>query len=129
MNKISNSISTNYNFPTLKTKRKEAGDNFAHNNPIKIQQNFEQKAFIDSLKAQKLAFLGKPKEIVTPEILYKKIKRQSLNISEKDVRIIFNNIKEKLAKEGVEAKDEDILKTMWTLTQWGNIEGIKNEEL
>ena len=101
------------------------------NNPI-ISTATENKPINPlALRASSLAFLGKPKEVVTPDILHKKIQNQSLNVSEKHVLMMLENINKILAQRGIEAYEEDILLTMWTLTQFANAEGMKklNEQI
>ncbi|MBR2385835.1 hypothetical protein IKA92_00885, partial [bacterium] len=117
MNKISQiNINNYYQTP----KKYSFGKNYHAKNPIVKFEARKNEVNIESLKAHSLAFLGKPKEVVTPKTLYKKIYEQSLNLTDKEIEIIFKNIKDKLSKEGIVAKDEDILLTMWTLTQYAN---------
>lgn len=128
MNKISQiNINNYYQTP----KKYSFGKNYHAKNPIVKFEARKNEVNIESLKAHSLAFLGKPKEVVTPKTLYKKIYEQSLNLTDKEIEIIFKNIKDKLSKEGIVAKDEDILLTMWTLTQYANLDGIKelNEKI
>lgn len=121
MNKISQIYINNYH---IKPKNYAFGKNSHAENPIKSETSKQAIPSLSNIKAYSLSFLGKPKDVVTPEILHKEIFRQSLNIKEKDVEIMFNNIKERLSEDGVSAKNEEILITMWTLTQYANMKGI-----
>lgn len=83
------------------------------------------------LKAYSLSFLGKPKDVVTPETLFRKIQNQSQNISRRHVELMFNNINKTLEDRGIKAYEEDILLAMWTLTQFASMDGMKklNEQI
>ena len=83
------------------------------------------------LRAYSLAFLGRPKDVVTPETLFRKIQNQSQNISRGHVELMFNNISKTLEDRGIKAYEEDILLAMWTLTQFANMDGMKklNEQI
>ena len=83
------------------------------------------------LKVYSLSFLGKPKDVVTPETLFRKIQNQSQNISRGHVELMFNNINKTLEDRGIKAYEEDILLAMWTLTQFASMDGMKklNEQI